>query len=363
MERCTNCILPANYPGIKFDDKGVCQYCNEHKETEYIGLEALVADIEAFNRGKKDRNKEYDCLLGFSGGRDSTYMLYILSKKLGLNVLVYSVDNGYVTESAYRNIDNAVKNANATLVLEEIPVKKSLKHILNSWMHRPVITMVETFCTGCRQGYNMVINYAIKHKIPVVVWGSTTFEHPDFKYRLMGGKSDGGWYSMALGYFACVARNPRWFTNLNYVNVQIRDFLSFGNFRTHFRNQGLLFLEPFKKNIRWEEKTVETTIKNEMGWSKDDRSASSWRGDCDVAILKLYVYYEIFGWNDKVFNLSNLLRDHQISREEALERLHKDEQISDDIVKKFLDEIGVSFSDFKNAVSKAKELYTKGITR
>ena len=147
------------------------------------------------------------------------------------------------------------------------------------------------------------------------------------------------------------------------MRVQIKDFRSFGNFRTHFKKKDLLFLEPFKKNYRWEEKTVEATIKNEMGWSKDSRSTSGWRGDCDVAILKLYVYYEIFGWNDKVFNLSNLLRDGQMDRNEALERLARDEQVSDDIVKKFLDEIGVNFSDFKNAVGKAKELYSKGIIR
>ena len=98
MNRCTNCILPANYPGIEFDDKGICQYCNKHKETEYIGLEALVREIEAYNKEKKDRNKDYDCMIGFSGGRDSTYLLYLLSKKLGLKVLCYSADNSYVTD-------------------------------------------------------------------------------------------------------------------------------------------------------------------------------------------------------------------------------------------------------------------------
>ena len=363
MIRCTKCILPENYPGIRFDDKGVCQYCNEYKETEYIGLEPLVKEINNFNSKKKDRNKDYDCMIGFSGGRDSTYLLYLLTKKLGLKVLAFSADNSYTTETAKLNMKNAAKKANATLVIEESPVKKSLKHVISSWMHRPVITMVETFCTGCRLGYNRVINYALKQNIPVVVWGSNNFEHPDFKYRLMGGKPDGGWYSMALGYFNCVAKNPRWLMNLNYVKVQINDFRSFSNFRDHFRKKGLLFLEPFKKNIRWVEKTVESTIKNKMDWGKNPNVTFTWRGDCDIALLKSYTYHEILGWNDKVFNLSNLVRDNQISRNEALKRLKNDEKIDDKIIKETLNKNGLSFSDFKNATNKGKKYFSKGILR
>ena len=84
-----------------------------------------------------------------------------------------------------------------------------------------------------------------------------------------------------------------------------------------------------------------------MGWGKDPRTSSTWRGDCDVALLKLYAYYGIFGWNDKVFNLSNLLRDHQISREEALERLEKEEKISEDVVREILEENGLSFTEIR----------------
>ena len=128
MNRCTNCILPANYPGIKFDNKGVCQYCNEHKEIEYVGLESFVKKLEAFNKTKKDRNKDYDCLLGFSGGRDSTYLLYILTKELGLNVLCYSADHGYVPEQTILNMKRATDKVNNI----EVPKYENLFTIKSS---------------------------------------------------------------------------------------------------------------------------------------------------------------------------------------------------------------------------------------
>ena len=119
MNRCNNCILPTNYPGIQIDDKGTCNYCNNYKEPEFVVLESFVKNLKTFNDTKKERDKEYDCLLGFSGGRDSTYLLYILTKKLGLNVLAYSADHGYVPEQTILNMKRATDKLNVKLVIDK----------------------------------------------------------------------------------------------------------------------------------------------------------------------------------------------------------------------------------------------------
>jgi hypothetical protein len=85
---CTNCILPGTFPGIKFKDRGVCNFCNDFKGAEHLQqikdryrkkFEAAVAEY----RGKGS----YDVLMCYSGGKDSTYTLSMLKEKYGLNIL------------------------------------------------------------------------------------------------------------------------------------------------------------------------------------------------------------------------------------------------------------------------------------
>jgi hypothetical protein len=364
MNRCNKCILPATYPGIKFNEKGVCQYCTETPEKlNYVGLEPFVETINKYLLSKKDRNKKYDCLLGFSGGRDSTYLLYILTKELGMNVLCYSADHGYVPDVTKLNMKSATDILKSTLVIEPHDyLKKSIKHVLSTWIHRPSLPMIETFCTGCKRGVESgTINFAKTNKIPVVIRGETPFEYPHYRFNLMKLYSGQGWFPMILGYMACVAKNPRWFLNATYVYTQVKDYLLFHDFKNNFRKHGLILLEPFFNNIKWDEKQVMSTIEKELHWSKNPKSVSSWRTDCSIALLKLYVYNEILGFNDRTVGLSYLIRDGQITREAALKRIKNEGQIPDDIIKEILEGIGLKYNDFEKATQIAKDRYLKGI--
>lgn len=377
MKRCMNCILPANYPGITFDEKGICHYCNEYEEADYAGLDSFVKNLKSFNESKEDRNKEFDCVLGFSGGRDSTYLLYILQKELGLNVLAYSADHGYVPDQTIDNMKVATDILNTKLVIEKHDLlMRNLKPAIEIWMHRPSLPMIEMFCTGCKFGVEGgTLDYAQKNKIPAVVRGSTLFEYNDYRFSFfkLNNKSSKG-FSMLLGFLSCIIKNPRWLFNQIYVKVQLKESLIYltnifsdtkNMFKTHknFEKRGLKYFVPFQENIRWEEEKVMSTIKDKLNWGLNPHSKSTWRGDCSIALLKLYTYYEILGFNDKVVNLSFLIRDKQISREEALKRLEGDEKIPEELVKEILDGLDIDFLKFKNAVQKAKDNYANGIVR
>jgi hypothetical protein len=257
----------------------------------------------------------------------------------------------------------ATEKLNSALLVEEHDyLKKCLKHVILTWMKRPSMPMIETFCTGCKRGVESgTINCAKKNKIPVVIRGETPFEFPHYRFNLMRLYSKEGWFPMILGYAACVAKNPRWFMNLTYVDTQIKDYLFFYDFKKNFRKNGLILLEPFLNNIRWEEKKVMSTIEKELNWKKNPDIKSTWRGDCSIALLKLYVYNEILGFNDKVEGLSYLIRDGQITRDEALERIKNETQVPDEIVTEILSGIGLHFSDFAKATSKARENYSKEV--
>ena len=117
MKRCAQCVLPESYPGITFNEDGICNHCTDHKERTYLGEDELKKEIISYLDLQKDRNKEYDCVLGISGGRDSTYLLYFLSKVLGLKVLAYSADHGFVPEVTKSNMKRATDKLNIPLFI------------------------------------------------------------------------------------------------------------------------------------------------------------------------------------------------------------------------------------------------------
>jgi len=115
---CARCICDTSIKGITFDEDGICNYCRTHDalERQYAlgesgekNLDKLIAKIK-----KAGRNKKYDCIVGLSGGTDSTYCLY-KAVKLGLRPVAVHLDNGWNTEIANKNIENTVNKLGVDL--------------------------------------------------------------------------------------------------------------------------------------------------------------------------------------------------------------------------------------------------------
>lgn len=122
---CTNCVMDSSDTAISFDDKGVCDHCRDFHNTvapnwfpNEIGekkLSKLVSEIKL-----KGKGKDFDCILGLSGGLDSSYMLHILVKTYGLRPLVFHVDGGWNSELAVANIQSLVDKLGLDLFTEVI---------------------------------------------------------------------------------------------------------------------------------------------------------------------------------------------------------------------------------------------------
>ena len=115
---CSKCILDTTIEEIKFDSQGVCNYCHTQDIMEKkfpLGKEGDVAVEKIVQKIKhKGKNKKYDCIVGVSGGMDSTYTLY-KAVKLGLRPLAVHLDNGWNSDIAVKNINNATKILNVDL--------------------------------------------------------------------------------------------------------------------------------------------------------------------------------------------------------------------------------------------------------
>ena len=119
MTTCSKCIMDTTDPDIEFDAMGVCNHCHRYAElarqrvipelNREAALRELVAEIKGAGEGKR-----YDCVIGVSGGVDSTYVAWLV-KELGLRPLAVHLDNGWNSELAVANIEKTLKTLHIDL--------------------------------------------------------------------------------------------------------------------------------------------------------------------------------------------------------------------------------------------------------
>src|SRR3954453_4220539 len=105
---CTRCVLPSPFPNISFDRDGVCSLCARPEAVHQHEFDARqrqeFEQVVAAHKGKST----HDALCCYSGGKDSTYMLKMMVRDLGLSVLAFTLDNGFITEQSKQNIVKVV---------------------------------------------------------------------------------------------------------------------------------------------------------------------------------------------------------------------------------------------------------------
>ena len=121
LKICKNCVMDTSDPSITFDDNGQCSHCNSFYKKTLPAWQKLLSNREALFKLKEDiklrsdPKSDYDCLIGLSGGIDSSYLLHLAVNKLHLNPLVFHVDAGWNSNIATSNIENLINNLNVDL--------------------------------------------------------------------------------------------------------------------------------------------------------------------------------------------------------------------------------------------------------
>ena len=128
IRRCTRCILPETIPFIRFDSEGVCQKCRSYENLKFHGRKKL----EEILKRSKPSIEGNNCLVALSGGRDSSYGLYYLTKEIGFKPVAYTYDWGLVTDLARRNISRLCAKLGVEHILVSADIrKKREKHQMN----------------------------------------------------------------------------------------------------------------------------------------------------------------------------------------------------------------------------------------
>jgi N-acetyl sugar amidotransferase len=173
LKYCLRCCMPETAEGILFDERGVCNACNSSEEKMHINWEkrekALRTKLEKYKEKFKDRS--WDCIVPISGGKDSFWQSYVLTKIYGMRPLAVTFSHNWYTEVGKRNLN---------LLLETFDLDHLMYTPKRSFVNRVAKRSIEKIgdsCWHCHAGIGaFVIQISIKFNVPLIIWGESTAE-------------------------------------------------------------------------------------------------------------------------------------------------------------------------------------------
>lgn len=180
--KCPRCLLPGQFRFIEFDAEGVCNYCHAHEAVieETRGAQARMRLRALVSARCLAREGDYDCLVAYSGGKDSTYVLDLMRRELGLRTLALTVDTGFLPEAAKQNVALGL----AKLGVDHVWVRADDRvHDLYRWALKKASPHGAEYdvCGYCGEILRRVLaETAIERRIPLVVAGFDQFQLIDW---------------------------------------------------------------------------------------------------------------------------------------------------------------------------------------
>jgi N-acetyl sugar amidotransferase len=341
IARCTRCILPESFPGITFDESGVCNKCRAYerrwsnfdskKSEEYVG--------NIFEAARKKGDK-YDCLIGISGGKDSSYAVYLLTQKYKLNPLCVHFDNGFVPRRASENIRKVSEKFNVDCISFQ-PDLELMKRL-----HRHFLLTAGEFCVPCSIGIiSLQYRVAKEYQIPLIVSG--------FSPRTDAGIHNDIWHS-SPEYFQNVAKGY-------FSKEEIRDFLHSKTLaRTLHHLTGRIKYITLPLYVEWDEGEITSFLKRELDWGAGS-AVTTEHTDCIASDLKEYLQIRKFGFSEKTLKFSVAVRNGSMTREESLAKAESHElglcQDKSGLVHRVMQMLDLCEEDLAEAVTKRQKPY------
>jgi hypothetical protein len=356
--RCSRCVLPATVPHISYDENGICNYCREYDENKneidinYSSKgEKFRRFLEEAIRKREQNGSKYDGLVPISGGRDSSYVAWEVSKHL--KILCVHYDNPFSSSQTRVNVDHLIKTIKADVITFNHPNDRhvrSFKANLKAWLKRPELATMGLMCLACKPMYLEFFKIARRNNIGLIIDGSNPNEATTFKIEARGGKGDKSvlsWKALT-NVGGKVTRNWRYFRACNFIPA-VHTFLSINGNTPYLRwrypditKLGYFYFHPYH------EKEINGCLQD-IGWKKASDNKSPWRFDCEIDSLKNYLFQELIGATEKDDLFSKNIRWGLMTREEAMNRLEEG-GVNVDIVERVLDKVQMKLSDLKNIV-------------
>jgi glucosamine--fructose-6-phosphate aminotransferase (isomerizing) len=359
LKRCNICILPETFPFISFDEKGTCNYCKNYKKKEYPkDLSGLLELVKPYRKpGKKQ-----DCIVPFSGGRDSTYALHIIKNELDLNPITLTYDWGMVTDLARRNIARACGELGVENVIVSANIhwkRENIRKNVEAWLKNPVLGMIPLFMAGDKYFFYYTNELKKQTGIDLNIWGINHLENTDFKVGFAGISPQ---FEKERIYSISTINKMKLFNffsnniikNPSYINQSIYD--SIGSFVVRYLNSKKDYFHLFDY-YRWNENEINNLLTQKYGWEKAIDTNSTWRIGDGTASFYNYIYYTVAGFSEFDTFRSNQIREGMISRQQALNLVNEENKPRYETLRWYLEIIGVDYFHTIKTINGIKKMY------
>jgi hypothetical protein len=356
LRRCSKCILPETMPFIEFDHDGVCSYCRKYVKLEPRGFEALE---ELVSKCRSDDGTP-DCIVGISGGRDSTYGLHYIKTVLKMNPIAYTYDWGMVTDLARRNISRICGKLGIEHILVSADIGLKRKYIRNNvraWLKKPALGTIPLFMAGDKHYFYYAEKVRRQVGAKLIFLCENMLERTDFKTGFCNVRpkfdQERAYTLSLIGKIKLAQYYLReYLTNPRYINSSLIDTLG-AYFCYYMMPRNYLNLYRY---IKWDEKTIISTLTNEYEWECAIDTESTWRIGDGTAAFYNYIYYTIVGFTENDTFRSNQIREGVITREQALRFVDKENQPRYESIKWYCDTIGIDFSETLKVIQSISKL-------
>ncbi|NDC31716.1 MAG: glucosamine 6-phosphate synthetase, partial [Bacteroidetes bacterium] len=358
LRRCSKCLLPETFPFIQYDNEGVCNYCNNYViKDRSKNRKNFINNLESFKSVKGSAN----CIVPFSGGRDSTYSLHFITKELGLKPLAYTYDWGMVTDLARRNIARVCGKLGIEHVIVSADIWKKRSYIrknINAWIKNPQLGMIPLFMSGDKAFHYHLFKLQEHTGISLNIWGENYLEKTDFKTGFAGVSPE---FNKNLLYSLSVANYLRLFsfltksviTNPSYINASIIDNLVSQYSRSFQKKVDYYNFFDF---YDWNEDEVIKTI-SKYQWEYAIDTKSSWRIGDGTSAFYNYIYYTVAGFSEFDTFRSNQIREGQIDRETGLRLIENENEPRYETLRWYLEILNLDFLTVIKAINLIPKLY------
>lgn len=342
---CTNCVMDTTDPEIKFDKNGRCDFCENfytsilpswHRdERGQQELNSIVERIKAAGKGKK-----YDCIIGLSGGVDSSYLAYVAKVKLGLNPLMVSVDTGWNLDIANDNVDKILKTLGldlVTIVVDWEEMKDLQIAFLKSQVPYQDTPQDHAIFAG-------LYNYAANHGIKYVLTGGN--------YSTEGVKPPQEWtYLNDIKFIKDIHRK--------FGQRPLKTFPLCGMFkyRVYYRYfKHIRVIRPLNM-IPYDKKKAISILENEFGWKAYENKHYE---NIFTRFFEGYWLPKKYGYDKRKCYFSSEILSGQMSRAEAIDLLQSDpydEKTAMDDLGHIVDRLGMSKQEFLDLMYGEKKTF------
>jgi hypothetical protein len=360
LRRCTRCILPETMPFISFDAQGVCNYCRHYKvRNAPRPKEELFELAEPYRRPTGN-----DCIVPFSGGRDSCYALHLVVNELRMRPVAYTYDWGMVTDLGRRNISRMCSMLGVENIIVADDIQQKRRNIavnLKAWLKSPHLGMVSILTAGDKHFFRHVETIKKQTGINMNLWGVNPLEVTHFKAGFLGIPPD---FEEKRVYSHGMMKQLRYhalrframLASPGYFNSSLWDTLSGEYYRSFTNKKDYYHIFDY---WRWDETQIDETLAKQYDWEKAIDTNTTWRIGDGTAAFYNYIYQWVAGFTEHDTFRSNQIREGDVTREEALELVLDENRPRYPNIKWYLDALGMDFAETISVINRIPRLYAK----